>query len=276
MDRRSFLKYAASGLVLAGSYPLLAAGLVARVNRYRIPLPGLPRSFEGFTIVQLTDIHYGSLVSLDQIGAIIDRANAIPRDITVCTGDYINRTTREADAVWPLLCRLTAPSGVYSVLGNHDHNGDPRHSIRWLERSGQSLRHAVRRIERNGESLWLVGAGDYESDHVDIDGLMASTPQTDCRIVLAHNPDSADTITGATPDLLIAGHTHGGQVALPLVGSPFLSVHNRAYSQGLVHSRRGFPLFICRGIGWTRIPIRINCPPEIAVLELTGSKALAA
>jgi predicted MPP superfamily phosphohydrolase len=276
MNRRSFLKLAAvsaGGLAVAGSIPLLAEPSSVRINRYRLALPRLPDAFEGFTIVQLTDLHYGFFIHLQLLRDIIAQVNAIPHHLTVCTGDYISNTRAEVDAVWPLLCRLRAPEGVFSILGNHDYDRCIVRSRHWLERSGQDLNNAVRKLERNGEVLWLAGTGDFWNDRRDIDALLDPIPPEACRILLAHNPDSADTIVRQQTDLIIAGHTHGGQINLPLIGSPVVSVKNRSYSSGLCRSKRGFPVFISRGIGLTRIPLRFNCPPEIAVLELTKGTA---
>jgi predicted MPP superfamily phosphohydrolase len=205
-----------------------------------------------------------------EMRSIIQRVNSIPRDLTVCTGDYIQAHEWEIDKIWPELMKLNAPMGVLSVLGNHDHwNGCTKRSILWLEKSGQNLRHKIKRFERDGQALWFVGAGDLWEDNVNIDDLMKPIPENDCRIVLAHNPDSADTIVKSNPDLMICGHTHGGQINVPFYGPPVLSVNNRNYSSGLKRSKRGFPVFISRGIGWAVYPVRFNCFPEIAVLRLT-------
>jgi uncharacterized protein len=99
---------------------------------------------------------------------------------------------------------------------------------------------------------------------------MEPIPKDDCRIVLAHNPDSADTIQESKPDLVISGHTHGGQVNIPFIGTPVLPVKNKNYSFGLKRSIDNIPVFISRGIGWAIYPVRFNCYPEIAVLTLTG------
>jgi predicted MPP superfamily phosphohydrolase len=105
-------------------------------------------------------------------------------------------------------------------------------------------------------------------DHLGLDALLAEVPPDECRIVLAHNPDTADSAYSTQVDLFLSGHTHGGQVRLPGGHAPVLPVANKAYSSGLVYSSRGTPLFISRGIGWAVYPVRVNCTPEIAVLEL--------
>lgn len=254
----------------AGAYSVFVERYAVQTNRYRIPVPNLPPAFRGFRIVHLTDIHHGALMSLEWVKRLLARANRIPRDITVCTGDFVHarNTAREIDAVWPAVCGLTAPCGVYTVLGNHDHWADTERSLHWLRASGQDLRHRAVRLEREGAALWLAGAGDLWEDHVPLDRLLAAVPEAACRIVLAHNPDTADTRFSARVDLMVSGHTHGGQVALPLLGSPVLPVENKAYSFGLKKSARGASVFISRGLGWAVYPVRFNCYPEIAVLEL--------
>ena len=125
MKRRTLLKLALFGgaVALAGSYPVLIERNIVQVNRYRIPVADLPPSFHGFTIAQLTDLHLGFLVSDSFVEGIVERTNGLRTDIIVCTGDYVHarNTIEEIDRVWPILGKLKAKHGVYSVLGNHDH-----------------------------------------------------------------------------------------------------------------------------------------------------------
>lgn len=241
-----------------------------RVRRYRIRVSHLPQAFAGFRIVQLSDLHYGALQPLISLRYVIWRANRIKRDITVCTGDYVLEKNghQQIDRIWPLLACLHAPSGVYSILGNHDHWADTERSLQWMDRTGQNLRGRRIVLERGGQRLWLAGTGDLWEDPIPLDRILTGIPETDCRIVLAHNPDSADTPFSGRVDLMISGHTHGGQFVLPFVGPPFNPVKNKSYTSGRKRSRKGVPLFITTGIGWGTFPVRLNCYPEIAVLEL--------
>jgi predicted MPP superfamily phosphohydrolase len=272
ITRRQFLKRACSfgSLGLLASYPVFIERYIVLTNTYRIPVPNLPKAFSGFRIVHLSDLHYGFLVPLGLIQNVIDSANRLKPDLIVCTGDYVHEknATTQIDQVWPVLSQLTAPSGVYSVLGNHDHWADTARSDYWLKRTRQDLRHKVVRIEREGQHLWMAGAGDLWEDHRDLDDLLRKVPGPECRIVLAHNPDTADTKYSTRVDLMISGHTHGGQVDIPFVGTPVLPVRNKNYSSGLKRSPRGCRVFISKGIGWAIYPVRFNCFPEIAVLEL--------
>lgn len=270
LNRRQFIRLGAAGLALAGVYSLFVERYIVLFSRYRLRVPHLPAALAGLTIVQLTDLHYGLLVPLGFLEHLIDQVNALPKDMVVCTGDYVHEreSTRQIDRIWPLLARLSAPLGVYSVLGNHDHWASSQRSLYWLERSGQSLRHRAQLIQRNGERLWLAGAGDLWEDHVPLDAILKDVPARDCRIVLAHNPDTADTPHSARVDLMLSGHTHGGQVSLPIMGTPLVPTQNKAYTHGLKRSHSGEMVFICRGIGWAVLPVRLGCFPEVAVIEL--------
>ena len=266
ISRRTFLKLAAAGGLLA-SYPTLIERHLVEINHYQIPLPRLPRAFENFTIVQLTDIHYRHYLSLRFIRHLIQKAVDIRGDIIVCTGDYGHKEDA-ADIIFSELSRLDARLGVYSILGNHDNWEYPEAALKWLDKTGQNLRYKQKYFERDGERLWIVGAGDLWTEHKSIDKLLVKIPEKDFRIVLAHNPDSADTSFRKKVDLFVCGHTHGGQVVVPFYGPPVLPVYNKSYSVGLKRSLRGEPVFISKGIGSSIIPVRFNCIPEIAVLKL--------
>ena len=271
-SRRRFLRhlFGAGLLSAAACYPVFIERRIVRETHYRIHISNLPPAFRGFRLVHLTDLHHGFLVSLSFIEGIVQRVNHIPRDLVVCTGDYVHErnSTAQIDRVWPALSKLTAPEGVFAVLGNHDHWADTERSRYWLARSGQDLRARAVGVERQGRRLWFAGGGDLWEDHIAIDSLLEPLPEEDCRILLVHNPDSADTSFKTHVDLILAGHTHGGQVRIPFFGAPVLPVRNKAYASGLVRTDKGHAMFISRGIGWAIYPVRFNCFPEIAVLEL--------
>ncbi len=261
-----------SAVSLAGGYAVFIERNLVQVNRYTIPIANLPQSFHGFTIAHLTDIHLGFLMSESFVENIVKKTNDLKTDAIVCTGDFVHNrdTTEEIDKVWPILSKLSAKHGVYSVLGNHDHTSDFNRSLYWLERSGQNLRHQHAVITKDAERIIIGGAGDYLEDSLEIDKTFSASDEKDCRILLAHNPDSIDTSFSTPLSLVISGHTHGGQVILPFIGPPILPVHNKNYNSGFI-TTGPTPLFISRGIGWTLYPIRLNCYPEIAILQLVNS-----
>ncbi len=272
MNRRSFLKRCSLTAAIAAicGYPLLVERYLFQVNRYQIPVAGLPPEFEGFTIVHLTDLHYGFLMPMVVIRHLIHQANALKKDVIVCTGDYVHEhnRTEQIDRVWPELSKLQAVHGVYSVLGNHDHWADSSRSLDWLHRSGQDVRHQAVSISRGAARLWIGGAGDFWEDDPGIDRAFKTVPPGETKILLAHNPDTIDTAYHTRLNLVISGHTHGGQVILPFWGPPILPVINKRYASGVVATEKTM-LFISRGLGWAILPVRLNCLPEIAVLRLS-------
>lgn len=272
MTRRTFLKWligAGSSAGLVGGYPVFIERYLTQFNRYRIPVPNLPAAFQGLRIAQVSDAHCGRLMPRWFVNYLLERVNRAGADVIVCTGDYIHgRDAAQIEVVWPMLCELRAPLGVYSVLGNHDHWGSAERSLYWLERSGQNLRGKAIALEKDGERLWLAGIGDLWEDPFPVDSVLSQIPERDCRIVLAHNPDSADTPFSGRIDLMLSGHTHGGQVRIPFGGAPVLPVKNKTYSSGLKMSTKQQRVFISRGIGWAIYPVRFNCYPEIPILEL--------
>lgn len=273
MNRRKFLKFALYGgaCALAASYPVFIERSIVQVNRYRIPVPNLPLSFHGFTLAQLTDLHLGFLVSESFVEGIVHRTNKLRTDVIVCTGDYVHKrnTIEEINRIWPILSKLEAKHGVYSVLGNHDHWADVDRSHYWLERTGQNIRHECKPIYRGRERIFIGGAGDYWEDELKIDKTFSCSEEKDFRLLLSHNPDSVDTEFDTPLSLVVSGHTHGGQVVIPFLGPPMLPVKNKNYSSGLIATAKT-KLFISRGIGWAIYPVRFNCYPEIAVLELVN------
>ncbi|NNK96495.1 MAG: metallophosphoesterase [Desulfobacterales bacterium] len=273
MNRRKFIKLAGSSgaLTLLASYPIFLERNLVLVNRYKIPIPDLPTSFHGFTLAHLTDLHLGFLVSQSYIEGIVHKTNRLETDAIVCTGDYVHdrNTTEEIDKVWPILSKLRAKHGVYSVLGNHDHYADFGRSYYWLERSGQNIRHRCKPLYKGKDRIIIGGAGDYWEDKLEIDNAFTFSEENDCKLLLSHNPDSVDTQYNTSLSLVISGHTHGGQVVIPFFGPPVLPVKNKDYSSGLIATPKT-QIFISKGIGWAIYPVRFNCYPEIAILELVN------
>lgn len=258
-------------LALLGSYPVFIERNIVVVNRYKVPVPDLPHSFHGFTIAHLTDVHLGVLVTESFVTGVVDKINQLKTDAIVCTGDYVHdrNTTEEIDRVWPILSKLKARHGVFSVLGNHDHWADTERSIYWLERTGQNIRHECKAINKGKDRILIGGAGDYLEDKLGIDSAFSCSDENECRLLLSHNPDSIDTQFDTPISMVLSGHTHGGQVIIPFFGPPVVPVKNKDYTSGLIATEKT-QLFISRGIGWAIYPIRFNCYPEIAVLELVN------
>ncbi len=280
INRRQFLKkarMAAGGAFLALGGTTIYAVMIERhliqINHYQISLPNLPTAFSGFRIAHLTDLHYGPFVTTQFIQRVVALTNQIRADAIVCTGDYVHdiNTTASIDTIWPLLSTLSAPWVVYSVLGNHDHWADFNRSRYWLEKSEQNLYKIAKPFEKDGQQLWLGGAGDRWEDTDGIDQAFRTAPDNACKICLAHNPDTVDLKYQTQIDLFLCGHTHGGQIWWPVLNRPItdqqLPVENKNYISGLIQTNDR-QIFISRGVGCAVLPVRFNCPPEIALLEL--------
>lgn len=280
LSRREFLRL---GLFAGASSLLGAAGSAAYgfglepdwidVSRVTLALPRLPAVFDGLRLAHLTDLHLDDWMTDDRLASIVDLTNRAVPDAVLLTGDYItgipDLETR-LPALTEGLARLTAPLGVYAVLGNHDHWTDARAVRHALEAAGaRELRNRAHRLERAGHSLYLCGVDDYWERHADLDRVMDGLPEAACAILLAHEPDYAD-ISAATGrfDLQLSGHSHGGQVALPLVGPVILPTYAEKYPSGLYRVGRMWQ-YTSRGLGMVAPRVRFNCRPELALLTLT-------
>lgn len=275
INRREFLRrlgciLAAGAIPGAVGYSLVEPGWL-RVDRTMIPVPGLPPAFDGLRICQLSDLHHGPWVSLDHIGEAIDAANSLRPDLIVLTGDYVHRDSRYIEPVWRQMARLDAPGGVYAVLGNHDQWEDPSLNIsrHMMKVAGiTDLTNRGFHLSRTRRRLTLAGVGDLWTDTQKLHRALEGVPEDGAAILLSHNPDYNEEIDDARVKLMLAGHTHGGQIRLPIFGPLVVpSDYGQRYAGGLV--RQGSRLvYISRGVGLTVLPVRFNCRPEINLLTL--------
>ena len=254
------------------------AGMVERVS---LRLPRLPEAFSGLTVAVVSDLHAGFLWRrAPAVRRVVDRVNALGADLICLLGDLVHRR-RHTSTYLPLLGELSAPLGVYACLGNHERGRMwySRHRLPVRSPSTQDWRrwygaHDLRLLvnealplERDGDRLWLVGVDDPYSRHHDLAAALREVPAGDCALGLAHSPDLLDDPAVGELDLLLAGHTHGGQVHLPGVGPVFASCrHPRRRAAGLVREN-GTLLYVTRGVG-EGLPFRLGCPRELTLLTL--------
>jgi predicted MPP superfamily phosphohydrolase len=276
-SRRSFLKGAlqvALGAAALGAGGLLYARAVEpewiEVSSVAVTLPRLPRSFRGYRLVQVSDIHVDRWMTRDRLAGVVGLVNEQRADLVALTGDYVTHGYRRRAAdLASGLGALRGRDGVVAVLGNHDHWLDARFARDVLRDSGvielSNSAHAVRRGE---DILHVAGVDDYWTGHARLEAVLGQLPPDGAAILLAHEPDFADLSarTGRF-DLQISGHSHGGQVRLPLVGAPVLPPFGQKYPLGLY--RVGDMLqYTNRGVGMLAPHIRLNCRPEITVFTL--------
>ena len=273
--RRRFLKCTAGGALLAAGAGALEAFVIGpyhiEVTHPSIAIAGLPKAWEGVRVAQITDLHVGPLIGLDTIRRAVRMTNDESPDLIVATGDYVSDPPALDGELVNVLRELRAPMGKFAVLGNHDHwTGRIKTVNEMLVAAGFTLltnTHAI--IERDGDALCIAGVDDLWEGRQLIEQALAGVDERVPRILLEHNPDYAETLP-ASPrvDLMLCGHTHGGQFKIPFGSRPQLPIVHTKYGAGLVEGPR-CTVYTSRGIGMVGIPIRFNCRPEIPVFTLT-------
>ena len=271
MNRRRWIRRVAIGsVIVGGAYPFLEAKW-CRVRRSTVTLPNLPRSFEGTTVAFVSDVHHGPFVPRGYVRSIVERTNALKPDLVLLGGDYCHHGPEFIAPVLEELGKLKAPMGRFAVLGNHDHWDGLEESVDGLEAAGiPLLRNSGEWVEKGRGRLRIGGVGDLWCDRPDVARALGDATDRDASILLSHNPDVAETLRDPRVGLMLSGHTHGGQVVVPLYGPPILpSAFGRKYAHGLVRGP-SCSVFVSRGVGTISPPVRLFCPPEIVLITLTG------
>lgn len=244
------------------------------VRQETIYVANWPRELNGLRVAVISDIHIGGWAIDDsKLRLIVKRTNELQPELIVILGDYMSAdgwtsNQVEPEQFAPLLKDFTAPFGVYSVLGNHDWWYDGNRVRRALESNGlKVLDNEVFEVKARGTSLWLAGLADLWTRPQRIDETIRKTPEGAMVIALAHNPDIFPRLSTRVP-LLLAGHTHGGQVRFPIIGTVIQpSNFGQRYVRGHVFENNHH-LFVTSGIGTSIIPVRFGVPPEIVLVTL--------
>ena len=276
------LRTAVAGAGAVWAYSFFVETRLFRVSRRSLVINHLPAALHGLRVVQLTDIHHGPTLSLDYIRRVIDAANALGPDLVLLTGDYVYRSDAYIEPVVAELSRLGGKIGVVGVLGNHDWWHDAAHARDAFERASIPLidntrlfvstdRRIVR--DRPGDGLCIAGVGDLWEDQTLFDEALGGVAEGMPRLLLSHNPDVAEDtrLMRHRVDLMLSGHTHGGQCWVPGLGTPITpSKFGSKYASGLVQGP-SCRVFVSRGIGTTILPMRFAIPPEISVIDLVAT-----
>lgn len=258
-------------VLIIGINSLFVERYLVRFPEYEFKSKKVNRDFDGYRIIVIADLHYGFLNPEFWIRWVVNRANAQEADLIVGLGDYVKKrnTDFELLKVWPILKELKAKDGVYLVNGNHDHWANNDLSLELLEKSELSLRNKNVIIKRNASRFIITGIGDFWEDPTEIDIALSGTSSNDLRILLSHNPDSSNIEHKEEVDLFLTGHTHGGQIRIPILNfSPILPVKDQNFDRGFKISKLGENVFISSGIGWSILPIRLFCPAEVPIIIL--------
>ena len=270
LGRRDLLK-GALALGAAGVLPAAASAAPTpqpRAETIAFAVPGLDPAHEGLRIAQLSDLHVGRRTAPETVQAAIEQANAFRPDLVVLTGDFLSSHPGEVEAMRSQLRGLAAPT--VAVLGNHDHWVDPDGARHVLEEHGYAvLQNEWTTIRLRGAPLPVVGVDDLHTHHADVAAAVKGLPRPVAPLVLAHGPRTADVLRRLErPMLCLSGHTHGGQIDLPIITPLFLhGVAREPYVRG--HFQLGqVHLYVNRGIGNSALKVRVNCPPEVTLATL--------
>ncbi len=284
ISRRSFLK---NGVRLS-VFAFLGIGFEGRNNlkieHVRLSFPNLPPSFQGFRIVQISDLHASYWVGRDYLMNVVREINNLEKDLVVISGDIITGSVNNFWKQWMPAIRGDYISMVVevlgnlndgdklAVLGNHDQwdgKKTEQRLVTGLEKVGiRVLRNSSKKILRSLSSLYVAGTDDYWFS-CDLKKALYQVPQNEFKILLCHSPDVRQDIKDGTKiDLTICGHTHGGQVAIPFISHHFLPIKDpRRYQAGLIKEPYGYT-YVNRGIGTLVFPFRLAASPEITCFTL--------
>jgi len=275
--RRQFLRWtAAAGAVALAGDSILLAPTRPRIVRQDFFLSRWPERLNGFTVAFLSDFHYDPYFSVHPLHAAIPMVNDFRPDLIVLGGDFVSvpligddrKAAFAAEPCARLLRQMTAPHGIWAVLGNHDEGTDHKRVTGALQGENiQVLANQSQAIERDGARIWLAGVNDVLSKTADLPKTLRRIPAGEAVILLAHEPDFADQAAKYPIDLQLSGHSHGGQVRIPLLPPLYLPKMAKKYIWGS-HQVGSLKLYTTAGLGTIGVPIRLNCPPEITLLTL--------
>jgi uncharacterized protein len=277
LTRRNFLRLAAGSAAGLAFY----AGEISRheleIVYLTITLPRLPDAFAGMKIVQLSDFHFQEYTEATFLNAVVRRVNALAPELVVLTGDFVSSkplprrlSIRLGYHCAEVLSRIECPLR-YAILGNHDVRvGAPALTDALRTHNISLLANSSAPIERNGQRIWLAGIRDALEQRPDLAAALPASRRLDREplILLAHEPDFADHVGAGQVDLVLSGHTHGGQILIPFLPPLMLPEMGIKYVHGLFRLHDRMQLYVNRGIGAVNLPFRFRCPPEITVITL--------
>jgi predicted MPP superfamily phosphohydrolase len=281
VSRRNFLLGSATAAAGMAFYSCEIARHETSILTHSIAIVNLPAAFQDYRIVQISDIHFDEFTEPSFLKRMVEHVNALVPDLVLLTGDFISYgplpLSFAKHAVYRCtdLLRAIACPQRFAVMGNHDTEiGVPIVRDALAQASVPLLVNQYLPIERGGQRLWLSGVDDPASSHPNLHLAIPARPDGPV-LLMCHAPDYADHVAnhsrGHLVDLMFSGHSHGGQIRMPLLGPVVLPPWGRKYPEGLYRFDR-LQLYVNRGLGTVGIPFRLNCPPEITVFTLKNSR----
>ncbi len=238
-----------------------------------VAVPGLDPAFDGYRIVQVTDLHFGHWISTERLNGLVDLINELEPDLAVNTGDFVSYVMEElASDLTAAMQRIESKDGSLAVLGNHDHWMDPDRVAEILSAGDvMVLRNDVYTVQRDGAELHIGGVDDITAKADRLDLVMAKIPPVGPALMLAHEPDFADeTATTGRFFLQLSGHSHGTQIVPPFIGPVLRGHHFKNYPSGR-YQVGNMVQYTSNGVGTHAMRLRVNCPPEIVVVTLNAA-----
>ncbi|EJQ36506.1 hypothetical protein IEC_02837 [Bacillus toyonensis] len=242
-----------------------------------IEAPTIPKEFNNKKILQFSDVHLGPEFTLKQLENLVEKMNELHPDIVVFTGDLIDKFgsySAEKDEAKVILQKINAPLGKYAVFGNHDRGGGGSVFYKkYMEEAGFSvLVNEVQKIKvGNGKYITISGLDDFLLGKPQIDATLKHVRQQDFNMLLVHEPDVVDKVACYPVDFQVSGHSHGGQVQIPFIGPLITTKLAESYVEGMYElegKNKPLHLYVNRGIGTTRMPVRFWSAPELSVFVL--------
>ena len=244
-----------------------------RVNEHEVKIRGLDPRHDGVRIAQLSDVHVGNMTPRDHVRAAVDVANRARPDLVVLTGDYVCWRRHEAPMLADQLAGLTAPR-VLAVLGNHDYFTWGAGVAASLEKCGyEVLRNTTTVADVRGAPLAMIGIDDPVTRHDDLDAAFAGAPAKGTRIVLCHSPDHGPRLAERGADLVLSGHTHGGQIYIKGITDRLMKRVGLNYRRGMFALGERTTLYVTPGVGFSGVTRRVGegTDAEVAVLTLRAA-----
>ena len=242
-----------------------------KVTTITLERPDIPPGFDGAKIVFVTDIHHGRFLTVSRLRELVTTVNALTPDIVLFGGDYYQWNAKYIEPCFEELAKIDAPLGKFGVFGNHDYWKDFLTTATPASmRAGiQPLDNQAFWVMRGGDRIKIGGVGDWLESSQDLRPTVQDAEERDFVLLVSHNPEYAEFIRTRKVDLMLSGHTHGGQVTLfgLWAPAPFMDFGLK-YKRGLVHAPCT-DVFISNGIGMTGLPLRFFARPEIVVLAMS-------
>lgn len=233
----------------------------------------IPEAFHELKIVFVTDIHHGPFCSRERVKKLVNTVNKLKPDMIFLGGDYVYRDNKYIKPVFEELKNLYAPEGKFGVLGNHDHWQSKSLTLQSMKYAGIiDLDNRALWINRKGEKIKIGGVGDLMTDTQDLKPTVKDVKEKDFVILLSHSPDYAEELTDNKIDLMLSGHTHGGQITFFGLWTPFIpSKYGDRYRTGIINTKYT-QLIVSNGTGTVIKPVRFCARPQILVLYMRSVK----